>query len=122
MGLLNNQTNVTIEMIENITKISSPEEFFVKANQNIYGGVFFLAMLWLLYIILVIVAQKERPKYLLQNMLYPMALVSVLAIILRAVEFTIGGVAYSLITDHQMWIFPIITIILAGIVWATKDR
>lgn len=121
-GIITNQTNVTLQNIIDIVNITKPEDFFIRANTIIYQGVFFFIMLWLLWLIMFIVANKIKDHQPLPNMMYSGAVISILGFIMRAITTQINGVTYGLLTDHQMWIFPIITVILAGIIWATKNN
>lgn len=105
-----------------VADIATPEQFFVNVNQIVYDGLLFFIMLWLMWIILFMVAQKLKPDQPLPNATYAAASMTVLGFILRAVTAEIDGVTYALISDHQMWVFPIITILLVGIIWATKER
>ena len=120
-GFINETTNVTLEKIIEIINVTTPGEFLIRANQTIYNGVFYFVLLWVLWIILFMAAQKLNDKYPLQNAMYSGASVSIVGFIMRAITHSIDGVTYSLVTDHQMWIFPLITIVIAAIVWATKD-
>ena len=121
-GLINQTNNVTLEVIESISNITNPADFFVKGSHLIYNGIFWFIMLWLLWIILFLVANKIKDHQPLQNAMYSGAVITVVAFIMRAVTTTIDGVTYAMINDHQLWIFPILTIVIATIVWATKDR
>ncbi len=119
-GFINGTTNVTIEILEDIVNVTSYPEFIIKVDQNVYSGVFWFIMLCVLWIILFRAANKKRDQPL-NNAMYSGALVSIVSFLSRAITATIGGVKYSLINDHQLWIFPIITIILAVIIWSIKD-
>ena len=119
-GFINGTTNVTIEILEDIVNVSSYPEFMIKVNENIYAGVFWFIMLCVLWIILFRAANKARDQPL-NNAMYSGALVSIVAFLSRAVTATISETKFSLINDHQLWIFPIITIILAVIIWSIKE-
>ncbi|KKN62133.1 hypothetical protein LCGC14_0515090 [marine sediment metagenome] len=119
-GFINGTTNVTIEILEDIVNVSNYPEFVIKVNENIYNGVFWFIMLCVLWIILFRAANKAKDQPL-NNAMYSGALVSIVAFLSRAITATISGTKFSLINDHQLWIFPIITIILATIIWSIKD-
>ncbi len=119
-GFINGTTNVTLEMLEDIVNSSSYPEFIIRVNETVYGGVFWFIMLVVLWIILFRAANKVRDQ-LLNNAMYSGALVSIVAFLSRAITATISGTKFSLINDHQLWIFPIITIILAVIIWSIKE-
>ncbi len=119
-GFINGTTNVTIEILEGIVNVSSFPEFMIKVNETVYNGVFWFIMLAVLWIILFRAANKMKDQPL-NNAMYSGAIVSIVAFLSRAVTATIDGTKFSLINDQQLWIFPIITIILAVIIWSIKD-
>ena len=119
-GFINGTTNVTIDILQDIVNVTSYPEFIIKVNQTIYNGVFWFIMLAVLWIILFRASNKVRDQPL-NNAMYSGAVVSIVAFLSRAITATIDGTKFSLINDHQLWIFPIITIILAVIIWSIKD-
>ena len=116
-----NATSVTMENITKLFNSSSLEQFLVYHNQMIFQGWFWFAILLTLGVIMFIAAQKigDEP---LKNAMYACAILTVLSLILRAVYIDVLGVQYGLLTDHQLWIFPIVTIILVGVLWSTKTN
>lgn len=106
-----NTTNVSLEEIIDIANVSSVPAFFVNVNNTVYGGVLFFIMLFVLWIILVVIGYKVSDQ-LMNTLMYSGAVVSVMAFLLRGL---------SLLTDFQLWVFPVITLVLAMIVWATRD-
>ena len=117
---INNVTNATMEQLEYMANSSSLPEFFVKVSTIVYGG-------WLWFIILCVVwfvlfrGMNQKRDQLLINGMYSGAVVTVLSFLLRAVTAMVYGVESALLTDHQLWVFPIVTLLLMVIVWATKD-
>ena len=120
MAGITNITNVTIDKINEIANSSSVPEFFIKVNHDIYGGIFWFVLLIVLWIILFVTANKVRDQPL-NNAMYSGAIVSILSILIRGVNISRNGVVQGMITDHQLWIFPLITVILAVVIWAIKD-
>jgi len=104
-------TNVTLQNLTDLGNMTTPVDFFVNINNIVYGGVFFFIMLWLAWLILFIVGQYMRDQPL-NNAMLAGGSITILAFLMRALGF---------LNDHQMWAFPILTIILATIAWATKD-
>jgi hypothetical protein len=119
-GMMQNATNVTLEGVKDIVNVTSAHDFMINVNHDIYGGWLFFVLLGLLWIILFVAANKVRDEPL-NNAMYSGAVVSILSLILRAIEISESGIIRGLLTDHQMWLFPLITTIIAGIVWATKQ-
>jgi len=116
-------TNATITNITTITEIgnsSTIQEFFVRGNQIMYGGYFFFIMLWVMFIILFVSMQKRKDQPL-NNILYSASLCSLIGFMLRSIRFTLDGTSYGLINSYQLFIFPLISIIIVIILWATKE-
>jgi len=108
--------NVTMDNITQLSNISSLPEFVVKVNYYTYGGAMVFWLLCAAWLIMFIAAQR-REDQILSNALYTSAVISVVAIFMRFVYFTYGGIQAALLTDVQMWIFPITTAILGLIIW-----
>lgn len=117
---INNITTVTYTNITDVVNVTSMPEFLIKVNWIIYNGIFWFVMLLLLWYILYVAANKVRDQPL-NNAMYAGAAVSILSFILRAINMIINGAVKGLLTDHQMWLFPLVTVILAMIIWAIKD-
>lgn len=120
---IHNITQTSMKNITDIINISSgnPAELFIRANQIIYQGWFYFIMLFILGIILFVKAQDHKDQPLI-NAMYICASLSVIAMFLRVVFIiTANGDVWSLLTDFQMWIFPLITVVLAGIVRFMSD-
>jgi len=117
---ITNVTNVTMEQIVEITNVTSFADFLVSSNQVVFNGYFWFVMLFVLWIILLVAANKMRDQ-LLNNAMYSGAIVTLLAFILRAITGDVGGINYSLISDHQLWVFPLITLFIAIVLWSIKD-
>lgn len=107
---IQNATNTTMEQLLNISNGTDPIDFFVRVNETAFGGYYVFIAIWVIMIILYFASQdfKDQP---LNNMMYASATCAILALFAR----TLG-----LLTDHQMWIFPLITIFLATAVWAIR--
>jgi len=116
---ITNMTGVTMDNITSIANATSFPEFIINVNHTIYTGVFVFVLLWVLWIILFIAAQKVKNE-ILRNGMYSGAVVSVISFFLRAITIVQEGVIKGMITDVQMWIFPILTIIIGVILWGMK--
>lgn len=117
-------TNVTAPTLANLTylvNVTSPSEFFVKTNVLVFNGYLWFILLWLVVFIAFVVGQsvKDQP---LNNALYGLSVVSVLALLLRGVSALVFDVRYSLLSDYQFWVFPLLTILLAVVVWGIKEK
>ena len=119
IGILN-ITNTSMTDINYLVNSSNLAEFYIKVNHVIFQGWFWFIMMWVLFIILFVAANKVKDQ-VLNNIMYSFAAVSVLTLLLRGVNMLIEGVVQGLVTDSQMWVFPILTILCAGVVWATKE-
>ena len=115
-----NVTAVTMKNITDIANVSSLPEFFINVNNAIYGGWFWFIMLSILGIILFVSANKVRDQPL-NNAMYAGAALTILSFLLRGINVVQNGIVKGMISDYQLWIFPVITIILAIIIWSGKD-
>ena len=117
---IGNITSVTMDNITAISNVSSFPEFMIQANNIIYNGYYWFIILWVTFFILFIAAQKVRDQPI-NNAMYSSVVITILSFLLRGMKIVDVGVVKALLTDHQMWAFPILTIILATIAWAVKD-
>jgi len=115
-----NATAPSMENLSYIVNSTSLPEMLVRSNTIIYNGWFWFIMLWVVWVILFVAANKVKDQPLI-NAMYSGAAISILSLFLRAITSLVYGVKYALVTDHQMWAFPLITICLAGLIWAIKD-
>lgn len=109
--------------MDNITalgNITSLPEFVAKINYHVYGGYMIFFLLLAAWLIMYIAAQR-RENQPLNNALYVSAVMSVVALFFRFVYFQVGGITMALLTDPQMWIFPIATAVIAVIIWQSED-
>ena len=118
---ITNQTAVTLDNITSIANITEPMDFFVSVNHIIYEGLLFFILLFVIFIV-IFYALQSRDKEFLINAMYSAAAVSILGFFLRLVQGTVNGSTLALVTDKQMWVFPILTAVLAAIIWATKEN
>ena len=108
---IQNVTAVSLQNLTDIANVSSYPEFLGNVNNIIYEGYLFFILLWVMWIILFVAANQVNDQ-LLNNGMYSGAVISLLAFFLRAISVTnSAGISYGLLTDFQMWMFPIITII-----------
>lgn len=118
---IQNITAPTWEMLQNLSNSSSYPEFAGKVSHEIYGGLLYFVILWVVLYVLYVKLNDYKDQPLI-NMMYACTAVSLLALILRAIDLAEYGLPYGLLTDFQMWIFPVLAIVLAGANWAIKDR
>lgn len=116
---MNNQTIVNMENITELSNVTNLPEFMIKVNHIVYGGWLYFILLMLFWIILFFIAQDYKDD-LLNNAMYTGAVITILSFLFRVIVMTQAGIVYGLLNDSQMWLFPLITIILAAIVWSTK--
>jgi len=118
---IQNITAPNISVITDIANTTDYAELMMNVNHDIYGGYLFFALLWVLWIIL-FWASNARNNQILQNLFFSGFVVSVISLFMRAIEVYQNGVAYGLVTDRQMWIFPVITAILGLVLWMVKRK
>lgn len=114
--------NVTLQNLTNIFNVTSgdPTEFLIRTNYLIYGGWFVFIILWVLGLILFRRAQEKDDQPLI-NAMRISSILSILSFLARVVVITIEGVPAGLLSDFQMWVFPLITVFLAAIVRFMAD-
>lgn len=117
---ITNATVPSIATILNVTNSTSPAEVLVNINNYLFNGMLFFLLLFTLWIILYLISINIDNDYPIESAMTTGAVVSVISFFLRAVYIMKDGVVYGLISDAQLWIFPILTIILALIIWANK--
>jgi len=98
---------------------TSMSETFINVNQTVYGGLLFFLLLLGFYIILFLGFQRKENQ-ILPNMMYAGAITTVISFMYRIVQITVNGVIKGMLTDTQMWLFPILTSFLAMILWINK--
>ena len=98
---------------------TSMAETVIRVNHTVYGGMLIFLLLVTLFIILFISFQRKENQ-LLTNLMYSSAIVTLLSFIYRAIVVIIDGTVYGLITDAQMWLFPIISSFLAMMLYLSK--
>ncbi len=120
MAGLINVTNVSLKNVTDIVNVTSLSEFYINVNNIIFEGLFFFITLWILWIILFVAFEKVRDG-MLSNALYSMAIISVISLLIRGIFIVQTGVEKGLLTDHQLWVFPIIFGLLALIKFSLQD-
>ena len=112
-------TNVSWENITSIVSGPEPQDFLLRTNLIVYGGILYFALLLVLFVIIFVTAQK-REDAIMHNLYYSSLITSVIGFFTRAVYSVYNGTIISMLTDKQVWIFPLLTIILGTILWASK--
>ena len=118
-GLIN-VTNVSLQNLTDIADASSVSEFFINVNVDIYGGIFFFVVLWILWIIL-FVAYSGSQDGALSRAVYSTAIISVISLLMRGIYIVTLGVERGLLNDHKLWIFPILLSVLLVLKFSLKD-
>ena len=103
-------TNVTIENITEVMNATNPAELYINVNNLVYEGWLVFLLLVGLFFLLYRGSQKIEDQMLI-NLMYSAAFLSIIGFLARAVP---------LLTDTQMWIFPVLTALLAGLNWMIK--
>jgi len=117
-------TNTTTVNMTNLTAVGNATnlpEFMINVNHIIFNGWLYFALLLAFWIILYLSSNsiKDQP---INNLMYSGAFISILSFFIRAIFVVRDGIVYGLITDFQLWVFPVTTSLLAAIIWAIKDR
>ena len=116
-----NGTQITWANITDVsTNLTSPIDFLVRVNYIIFDGWLWFIICLTLNVILFFSMQSKNDQPL-NNILYSCSIVTLISFLLRAINATVLGVNRAMLTDSQMWVFPIITALAAGIIWAIKE-
>ena len=118
--VLDNVTVVTLDGLTSLYNVTSVPAFFVGVNEVVYGGWLWFVLLWVLWFILFVSAQYVRDQPL-NNMMYAGAFCTVVSFFLRAVSGSVGGVSRALLSDYQMYLFPLLTIVLVFVIYVGKE-
>lgn len=115
-----NETNTTLQDLVSIGNVTKIEELAINVNNDIYGGWLFFILLCILWYVLYRAMDERVPSAMVRTM-YGAAIVTVLSFFLRVIEVVQSGVPRGLITDSQLWVFPLVTLVIAWILWAIRD-
>jgi len=116
-----NVTAITYENLSEMVNVTSFPEFAININHDVYNGWLYFFLLWIIGIIVFYKLQTKQDQPLI-NAMYTGTLLTFIALFLRAIEMVQNGIVRGLLSDFQMWIFPLLTVLLAGIIWATKEK
>ena len=122
LGFEVNATNLTEirNNLDSVANSASFPDFLVNVNHYIYDGWLFVVLLFITWIIFFMVAQKNTDD-LINNLLYSRALVRVMSLLLRGIYVVVSPtLSIGLLSDSQLWIFPLITLVLALYVYSNK--
>jgi len=117
---ISNSSVVSLKNITDIVNITNPGEFFITADQIMYGGWFWFIIIAILGIIVYRVAQEFEDQPL-TNTFYTAAGLTVVAFLNRAYCMSFRGATACLINDWQMWMFPILLVVSGSILYFIKD-
>jgi len=117
--MIGNTTTITLDNLTAISNNTHFTESLVKLNHIVYAGWFWFIILWLFWLIAFMTMQKVKDQPL-NNAMYSFSLCTVLALLSRVFTVAYAGSLKYLITDHQLWVFPIFAIVLGIVIFATK--
>ena len=118
-------SNITYENVTQIANITDPTAFFINVNHVIFEGWLYFILIWVAWFILAKVhydyTKSTGQDDILVSMFESGAIITLLALLLRGVEILNNGVVQGLLTDAQMWLFPLITVVLGLVIYSTKN-
>jgi len=120
LGIINHTTNITLKNITKLGNFTDPVGFFTNVNEIVYGGYLYFILLWVMLIIMYL-ALQQREDQPLTNIMYSSAIVTILSFFYRAIEITQSGITRGMLTDYQMWIFPLISAVCITLIWLTRE-
>lgn len=116
---ISNITTINMTDILAIGNFTDPMGFMINVDQTVYGGILFFILLWVLWGILFF-ALQDRENLILVNIMYSGGVVSVVSFFFRVIYIVKDGLVQGMLTDYQMWMFPLITILVATILVMKK--
>jgi len=120
---LNNITTISMQNITDITNVSNPMEIIINVNNIVYDGYLYFVLLLTFWIILAIVNyKKNNGETIIRDIMYTGAFITILSFFLRSIYIVELGVVKGLITDKLMWIFPLVTILIATFLKITDNK
>lgn len=124
---LNNFTTITIDNLTQIANLTSgdPTEFLINVSNIIFNGWLWFIVLCVVWVIIFMAFEEDSKSFGKQqsivNFMYAGAMCSIASFILRAIYVIKDGIAVGMLSDFQMWLFPLVTIGCAVIAWNTKS-
>lgn len=115
-------TNITAPNITEIIAIANETDLTAimsNVNHTVFDGYLYFSLLIVAWVILYFAA-NEGNNQILQNLFFTGFVISIISLFMRAFEISQSGLAQGLLTDRQMWLFPLITALLGLILWITK--
>lgn len=116
--------NVTSISMDNLTRVSgnttNPMNFMIQVNNVVFDGWLFFVLMIMCYGVLFFSYQAKQNQPL-NNLFYASLIVTVLSMLLRGITMSQFGLVYGLLSDLQMWVFPIWSALLGATIWAIKD-
>jgi len=116
---ISNITTINMTDILAIGNFTDPMGFMINVDQTVYGGILYFILLWVLWAILFF-ALQDREDLILINIMYSGGVVSVVSFFFRVIYIVKDGLVQGMLTDYQMWMFPLITILVATILVMKK--
>ena len=117
---IQNITNVDVTNLTRLANVSSYPEFAINVNRIVWGGWGYFLILIVIWWIIYIALQQTR-NLPMKNLMYSGTIVSIVSLLLRGVYVVQSGIVVGLLTDFQMWVFPLITIGLAVLIKAVDE-
>jgi hypothetical protein len=118
---ISGMTNVTMENLTRLTNVSDLPEFAIQVNNIIYNGMLWFILLIVFFVVLFIILYRNKQEAPLQSLFYASISTTILSFLLRGVTMYYKGVLQGLLTYHQLWIFPIITLLLGLGIMMTRE-
>jgi len=113
--------NITIENVTSLANVTEFPEFMVGVNNTVYGGWLYFILLWAVWFIIFKKSQDRNEDFMV-NAMIAFGAVSIMSFFMRAITIVRNGLVEGLLTDHQLWVFPILAILLAVFIYANKTE
>ena len=116
---ISNITTINLTDITAMANFTDPTGFMINVDQTVYGGILFFILLWVMWGILFF-ALQDKEDAILTNIMYSGGVVTIVSFFFRVIYLVRDGIVQGMLTDFQMWMFPMITIAVATILVMKK--
>jgi len=113
LGFNTNHINSSVikSNIDSMGNSSSMPGFMINVNHYIFDGWLFFILIFILMTLLTYTFIKNGDSYL-SSMMASSTICAIVSILARGLYVVVQGLQVGILTDFQLWIFPILSLVL----------